>query len=89
MCPILALRGSGLQVSTALKAYLPTERACDHSKLKELQKLCRPESPVSSLLSAAALHSSEKCQGEKVKHQQTLSLKCKAGVTETQPIVRK
>lgn len=43
---------------------LPTERAHDHSKLKELQKLCRPESPISSLLSAVALHFSEKCQRE-------------------------
>lgn len=42
----------------------PTERAHDHSKLKELQKLGRPESPISSLLSTAALHFSEKCQGE-------------------------
>lgn len=63
MCPSLALRGSSLQSSTALQVYLLRGHVITVS-FKELQKLCRPESPISSLLSAAALHFSEKCQGE-------------------------
>lgn len=63
---------------------LPTERACDHSKLKELQKLCRPESPISRLLSAAALHFSQKYQGESQTPVNTVS-EVQAGVTEIQP----
>lgn len=55
MCPVLALRDSVLQTSTALKVYLR------RGHIKELQKLRRPKSHHQQF-PAAALHFSGNCQ---------------------------